>query len=178
MGTTMTRTQARRVGKKIREKVQGPPEYKDWEQAEQDAIEHYLMNIKTLDGMGALVYNFGRDYKKLRQMVDFYSMVFALNTDKGAIAVDLNQVAVQEKSWWDRHFAGDRNTEATIALHLRGILTDGGKEYELHKWTAITDVNNIVEFAEFAAYQLREFAQLVYDYDFERIEKIVGAKEK
>lgn len=178
MVSNMTKTQARKVGKKIKEKVQGPPEYKDWEQAEQNAVDHYLMNIKTLDGMVALVYNFGRDYKKLRNMMNFYSMVYCLKTDKGTIAVDLNQVVVQEKSWWDRHFAGHRNTEATIALHLRGILTDGGKEYELHKWTAITDVNNVVEFAEFAAYQLREFAQLVYDYDFDRIQKIVEAKKK
>lgn len=170
----MTKTQSSKVGKKIKENVVAPPEYKDWEQAETVTVDRYLGNIKELDGMGALTYNFGKNYAKTKQMAEYYAMNFALKTDKGTLAVDLQQVVVQDKSWWDRHFAGSRNTEATVAIHMRGILCKDGEEDVLHKWTAITDINNIVEFGEFVAYQLRQFAETVYNYDFTLIRKIRG----
>lgn len=159
----MTNTQARKVKNKLKDETFGPiPEYADWEKAEVKAIDHCLMNIKVLDGMGNIPLNFGHNYKRALKVIDFHQPVYLIETDKGTIRVEVAHMAIQKKSWWERHFCGSRNNEITVAYQLKGTREIKGEHYELYKWTAYTNISNVVEFVEFTAYQERDFAETIY----------------
>lgn len=166
----IAKTQVRKVGKKIKDETYtSVPQYADWEQAEVEANDHCMMNIKTLSGMEALAYDFGHDYKQARQIIDLQSPIFLLDTDKGRVRVEVQRLAIQHKTWWQRHFSGARNGQVVVAYCLKGTLGKEGKWYELYKWNTVNDIENVADYVETMAYELRCFAETVYNYDFEKV---------
>lgn len=169
----MTKTQARKVGKKIKDETYGPiPEYADWERAENDAVDSYIEKIMFVDDNSPL-YDFGDDYSKAKDVIGLHSLVFALKTDKGTIATDIQQVWVKPKTWRQRKF-GAKRSNGQVLVSLRAILNKGGTEVLQLKKVPLTDVENIADFAMVAGYQMRSMSENLYH----NLEKIVEDREK
>lgn len=159
----MTKTQARKVGKKIKDKTCGPiPQYSDWEDAEALAVDHCMMNIKFLNGMEDLTLNFGHGYQRAVRVIDFHRPIYLIDTDRGTIRVQVEDMAIQKKSWWERHFNGNRNAEIIVAYRLKGTRDLDGEHFELNRWTANANISNVAELIESIAYQERDLAETIY----------------
>lgn len=161
----MNKLSVKKVGKKIKDQTFGPiPEYKDWEEAETRAADRCLEDIKVMGGMERMVLDFGHDYKEAARIADYHQPFYEINTDKGLIKVDISNIAIQKKSWWQRHFSGNRNAEAIVAIHLHATRDLEGQHYELNKYASIGNIIDIADFVTMVAYQERDFAEHVYQH--------------
>lgn len=161
----MNKLSDKKVGKKIKNQTFGPiPEYEDWDEAETKAADRCLEDIKVMGGMERMVLDFGHDYKEAIRVATYHQPFYEINTDKGLVKVDIANIAIQKKSWWQRHFSGNRNAEVVVAIHLHATRDLEGKHYELNKYTSISDITNITDLVMAMAYKERAFANHVYYY--------------
>lgn len=138
--------------------------YKDWEEAEHQAVQATIMDIKMSFGMNKLVYDFGKNY---RDAIDFVSLCLPslkITTPKGDLNVTVEQVAFPKKTWWDKHMCGQDNSRITIAYQLKAEMDSQSEHDELYKWDTVNGIENVVDAIASLCFALRCWGEEFYHY--------------
>lgn len=142
----------------------GPvPTYQDWTDEEEKASDRCLMDVGFLIGTEAMVYGFTSEYKKACEVIENCRPRYCIDTDRGLIFVEARELVIQKKNWLQRHFPGCHGDYVSVGFNLRGSVAADGKVKRIQdKWTAVANIENIVQYAAEAALQERLFAEELY----------------
>lgn len=139
------------------------PTIADWNEAKRVASENAINSVKQMDGMEALLYNFGKDYRKAKECVSFQRFSLMLITPSGTISAAIDGVQVKKKSWRERHFGKDRKIGEVVA-HIRAQRVKDGVVYELNYWRVFNGFSSVAEYIDTCVPELCLLAQRIYNH--------------